>query len=41
MAARLAEAGFASVLNVPEGMLGSGAGPGWVKRGLPVVQVSG
>ena len=41
MAARLAEARFASVLNVPEGMLGSGAGPGWVKRGLPVLQVSG
>ncbi|MEO0389574.1 MAG: rhodanese-like domain-containing protein [Pseudomonadota bacterium] len=33
----LAEAGFTRILDVPEGMLGSGAGPGWVNRGLPVV----
>ena len=28
--------GFTRVYNVTEGMLGSAAGPGWVKRGLPV-----
>ena len=28
--------GFTNVLNVKEGMAGSGAGPGWLKRGLPV-----
>ena len=28
--------GFTQVFNVPEGMLGSGAGPGWIRRGLPV-----
>ncbi len=38
LSARLREAGFTQVLNVPEGMLGSGAGAGWIKRGLPVTQ---
>ncbi|MCU0902525.1 MAG: rhodanese-like domain-containing protein [Tabrizicola sp.] len=33
----LNEAGFTSVLDVSEGMLGSSAGPGWLARGLPVV----
>jgi rhodanese-related sulfurtransferase len=28
--------GFTRIYNVREGMLGSPAGPGWVKRGLPV-----
>lgn len=28
--------GFTQVYNVKEGMAGSGAGPGWLKRGLPV-----
>ena len=28
--------GFTNVYNVKEGMAGSGAGPGWIKRGLPV-----
>jgi len=28
--------GFTHVYNVKEGMVGSGAGPGWLKRGLPV-----
>ncbi|WP_300058538.1 rhodanese-like domain-containing protein [uncultured Roseobacter sp.] len=37
---RLVEAGFIRIIDVPEGMLGSGAGPGWVKRGLPVQEVS-
>lgn len=41
LSARLAEAGFTGIIDVPEGMLGSGAGPGWLKRGLPVVPVSG
>ncbi len=34
----LTEAGFTNIIDVPEGMLGSAAGPGWVKRGLPVVK---
>ncbi len=28
--------GFTQVYNVKEGMAGSGGGPGWVKRGLPL-----
>lgn len=28
--------GFTRVYNIPEGMAGSAAGPGWLKRGLPV-----
>ena len=38
MSARLAEAGFTRIIDVPEGMLGSSAGPGWLQRDLPVVQ---
>lgn len=37
LAAWLTEAGFDNVIDVPEGMLGSGAGPGWLKSDLPVV----
>lgn len=33
---KLSQAGFTSILDVPEGMLGSGAGPGWLAGGLPV-----
>jgi len=33
---RLAAAGFANILDVPEGMLGSGAGPGYIARALPL-----
>lgn len=33
---RLADAGFTQIIDVPEGMLGSRAGPGWLERGLPV-----
>ena len=33
---RLTEAGFNNIIDVPEGMLGSSAGPGWLKRGLPL-----
>ncbi|MDP2253990.1 MAG: rhodanese-like domain-containing protein [Thiobacillus sp.] len=32
----LREAGFTQVFNIKEGMAGSAAGPGWIKRGLPV-----
>ncbi|WP_209313637.1 rhodanese-like domain-containing protein [Jannaschia formosa] len=38
MSARLAEAGFTRIVDVPEGMLGSAAGPGWLARDLPVVR---
>jgi rhodanese-related sulfurtransferase len=38
LAATLTEAGFTTIIDVPEGMLGSGAGPGWLATGLPVVQ---
>lgn len=32
----LQEAGVAPIIDISEGMLGSPAGPGWLKRGLPV-----
>jgi len=32
----LVDNGFTLVFNVREGMAGSSAGPGWLKRGLPV-----
>jgi rhodanese-related sulfurtransferase len=35
---RLVEAGFTNIIDVPEGMLGSSAGPGWIKRDLPLVK---
>ena len=38
LAGRLNEAGFTHILDVPEGMLGSGAGPGWLAAGLPVTR---
>jgi rhodanese-related sulfurtransferase len=31
-------AGFTNISDVPEGMLGSAAGPGWIARGLPLVK---
>lgn len=34
---QLIAAGFTNIIDVPEGMLGSAAGPGWLQRGLPVV----
>ncbi|SLN42503.1 molybdopterin biosynthesis protein MoeB [Roseovarius litorisediminis] len=34
---KLEKAGFTHIIDVPEGMTGSRAGPGWVERGLPVV----
>ncbi|WP_043768175.1 rhodanese-like domain-containing protein [Roseivivax isoporae] len=41
MAGRLHAAGIPAVADVSEGMLGSGAGPGWIARGLPVTTVPG
>ncbi|MCR9085586.1 MAG: rhodanese-like domain-containing protein [Rhodobacteraceae bacterium] len=35
----LTSAGFTRIIDVPEGMIGSFAGPGWLKRGLPVTPV--
>lgn len=32
----LERAGFTSVVDITEGIAGSGAGPGWLERGLPV-----
>lgn len=32
----LADAGFTNLYDVSEGMAGSSAGPGWIKRSLPV-----
>lgn len=32
----LSGAGFTQIMDVPEGMLGSAAGPGWLARALPV-----
>ncbi|QDI78066.1 rhodanese-like domain-containing protein [Leisingera aquaemixtae] len=37
----LAEAGFTNVIDVPEGMLGSAAGPGWIAGNLPVARWQG
>jgi rhodanese-related sulfurtransferase len=34
----LSDAGFTHILDVSEGMAGSGAGPGWIKRDLPMVR---
>lgn len=36
LTARLANAGFVDIIDVPEGMLGSGAGPGWIASDLPL-----
>lgn len=38
MTRQLAAANISPIIDVPEGMLGSAAGPGWVARGLPVVR---
>jgi rhodanese-related sulfurtransferase len=34
---RLTAAGFTNVINIAEGMAGSGAGAGWIRQGLPVM----
>ncbi|MEM9497842.1 MAG: rhodanese-like domain-containing protein [Pseudomonadota bacterium] len=36
LSSALSEAGFDRIIDVPEGMLGSFAGPGWLRSGLPV-----
>lgn len=36
----LTEAGITGLIDVPEGMLGSQAGPGWISAGLPVTEPS-
>lgn len=36
LANRLSSAGFSAIVDVPEGMLGSYAGPGWLRSNLPV-----
>jgi rhodanese-related sulfurtransferase len=36
MSKRLAKAGYTNIIDVPEGMLGSAAGPGWLASDLPV-----
>jgi rhodanese-related sulfurtransferase len=33
--------GFSAIVDVSEGMLGSARGPGWLRRGLPVVAYAG
>lgn len=40
LTADLAEAGITNLIDLPEGMLGSQAGPGWLGAGLPVVEPS-
>lgn len=34
----LVQNGFSNIIDIPEGMLGSAAGPGWIARGLPVTR---
>ncbi len=41
MSGRLTEAGFTNIIDVPEGMLGSSAGPGWLAQALPVTPYAG
>ena len=41
MSQRLATAGLSPILDVPEGMLGGKAGPGWLAADLPVLPWSG
>lgn len=36
MSRALRNAGFTNIIDVPEGMLGSRAGPGWIARDLPL-----
>ena len=41
MTNRLTEAGFTGIIDVPEGMLGSRAGPGWLASKLPTREFTG
>ena len=36
MSAQLLRFGYTRIIDVAEGMLGSSAGPGWIRAGLPV-----
>ncbi|MEM6636745.1 MAG: rhodanese-like domain-containing protein [Pseudomonadota bacterium] len=38
MTRALVEAGIGPIIDIPEGMLGSSDGPGWLGRGLPIVE---
>lgn len=33
---KLQQQGFSRIVHIPEGMVGSTAGPGWIARGLPL-----
>ena len=33
----MTKAGFSNIIDVPEGMLGSAAGPGWLAADLPTL----
>ena len=37
---QLSQAGFGNIIDVPEGMLGSAAGPGWIGSNLPVERIT-
>ncbi|NJM82953.1 MAG: hypothetical protein HC844_11045 [Tabrizicola sp.] len=41
LAAALKDAGYTGIVDVGEGMLGSGSGAGWIARGLPVLPYDG
>lgn len=41
MTLRLTEAGYSNILDIPEGMLGSRHGPGWIASNLPVARWQG
>ncbi|MGX9355553.1 rhodanese-like domain-containing protein [Roseobacteraceae bacterium S113] len=41
MSRALRAAGFETIVDVPEGMLGSRAGPGWLARNLPTTAYTG
>ncbi|EBA14359.1 hypothetical protein RSK20926_17372 [Roseobacter sp. SK209-2-6] len=41
MSLAMKDAGFSKVMDVPEGMLGSRAGPGWIAGNLPVARWEG
>jgi rhodanese-related sulfurtransferase len=41
MSKRLSDAGFTRIIDVPEGMLGSRAGPGWLASNLPTQTYEG
>jgi rhodanese-related sulfurtransferase len=34
----LRKGGYTNIIDVPEGMTGSYAGPGWIERGLPITR---